>query len=121
MIAPTIIIGLGGIGSDICCRVSRMVKADEQRKRIRFVCIDTDINDLSRRRDEDPRILIIQTSAPYTVGDYLETNPRAKNEWFPNHNILMHKTPTEGAGQVRAISRLAFEEAVKEGRLGTLN
>lgn len=121
MIAPTIIIGLGGIGSDICCRVSKMVKDDRQRKRIRFVCIDTDINDLSRRRDEDPRIITIQTSAPYTVGDYLETNTRAKNDWFPNHNILMHKTPTEGAGQVRAISRLAFEEAVKEGRLAALN
>ena len=121
MIAPTIVIGLGGIGSDICCRVSRMVKDDSQRRRIRFVCIDTDINDLSRRREEDTRIITIQTSAPYTVGDYLETNAKARDEWFPNHNILMHKTPTEGAGQVRAISRLAFEEAVKEGRMAALN
>ena len=113
MIAPTIIIGLGGIGSDICCRVSKQVKDSEQRKRIRFVCIDTDINDLSRRREEDPRIITIQTSAPYMVGNYLDTNTNAKDNWFPVHNILMGKTPTEGAGQVRSISRLAFEEAVR--------
>lgn len=121
MIAPTIIIGLGGIGSDICCRVSKQVKDSEQRKRIRFVCIDTDINDLSRRREEDPRIITIQTSAPYMVGNYLDTNTNAKDNWFPVHNILMGKTPTEGAGQVRSISRLAFEEAVREGRMSALD
>lgn len=120
MIAPTIIIGLGGIGSDICCRVSRQVNDKEQRKRIRFVCIDTDVNDLTRRREEDPRIITIQTSAPYMVSNYLETNTNARDNWFPNHNILMGKTPTEGAGQVRAISRLAFEEAIREGRMRVL-
>lgn len=120
MIAPTIIIGLGGIGSEICCRVSKLVKEDEKRKRIRFVCIDTDVNDLNRRRDEDPRVITIQTSVPYKIGDYLRTNPIAKEEWFPIHNILMGKTPTEGAGQVRAISRLAFEEALREGKMDEL-
>lgn len=121
MIAPTIIIGLGGIGSDICCRVSRQVNDPDQRKRIRFVCVDTDVNDLSQRKAEDPRIITIQTSAPYMVGNYLETNTNAKENWFPTHSILMGKTPTEGAGQVRAISRLAFDEAVREGRLTALD
>lgn len=121
MIAPTIIIGLGGIGSDICCRVSRQVKDKEQRKRIRFVCIDTDVNDLGHRKEEDSRIITIQTSAPYMVSNYLDTNTNARDNWFPVHNILMGKTPTEGAGQVRAISRLAFEEAVKEGRMTALD
>lgn len=120
MIAPTIIIGLGGRGSDICCKVSRLVQNEEQRKRIRFVCIDTDVNDLTQRKKEDSRIITIQTSAPYMVSNYLESNTRARDYWFPNHNILMGKTPTEGAGQVRAISRLAFEEAIREGRLGAL-
>ena len=120
MIAPTIVIGLGGIGSDICCRVSRLVKDKEQRRRIRFVCIDTDINDLTQRQEEDPRLITIQTSAPYTVANYLKTNTRADEKWFPKHNILSGKTPTEGAGQVRAISRLAFDEAVREGRMMAL-
>ena len=121
MIAPTIVVGLGGIGSDICCRVSQQVKDKEQRKRIRFVCIDTDINDLARRKEEDPRIITIQTSAPYMVGNYLDINVNARENWFPTHNILMGKTPTEGAGQVRAISRLAFETAVREGRMTALD
>ena len=120
MIAPTIIVGVGGRGSDICCRVSRLVGNSEQRKRIRFVCIDTDINDLANRKREDSRIRTIQISAPYMVCNYLNTNTRAKNIWFPNHEILMGKTPTEGAGQVRAISRLAFDEAVREGKMQTL-
>ena len=54
------------------------------------------------------------------VCNYLDCNTRAKEDWFPNHNILMGKTPTEGAGQVRAISRLAFDEAVREGRMQDL-
>lgn len=120
MIAPTIIIGLGGIGSDICCRVSRLVRDESQRKRLRFVCIDTDINDLRQRKEEDSRIITIQTSAPYTVGNYLKTNTYAREEWFPVHNILKGKTPTEGAGQVRAISRLAFDTAVREGAMNAL-
>lgn len=120
MIAPTIIVGVGGRGSDICCRVSKLVGNEEQRKRIRFVCIDTDINDLNNRKKEDSRIKTIQISAPYMVCNYLDCNTRAKNEWFPNHNILMGKTPTEGAGQVRAISRLAFDEAVREGKMQAL-
>ena len=120
MIAPTIIIGLGGIGSDICCRVSRLVRDESQRKRLRFVCIDTDINDLRQRKEEDPRIITIQTSAPYTVGNYLKINTYAREEWFPVHNILKGKTPTEGAGQVRAISRLAFDTAVREGAMNAL-
>lgn len=120
MIAPTIIVGVGGRGSDICCRVSKLVGNSEQRKRLRFVCIDTDINDLNNRKKEDSRIRTIQISAPYMVCNYLSTNTRAQNQWFPTHNILMGKTPTEGAGQVRAISRLAFDEAVREGKMQVL-
>lgn len=121
MIAPTIIIGLGGVGSNICCRVSRLVKDESQRRRLRCVCIDTDINDLRQRKEEDPRIITIQTSAPYTVGNYLKINTYAREEWFPVHNILKGKTPTEGAGQVRAISRLAFDTAVREGAMSELD
>lgn len=120
MIAPTIIIGLGGIGSDICCRVSKLVKDEGQRRRIRFVCIDTDVNDLNQRKAEDPEVITIQTSAPYLISEYMAHNKNARENWFPVHNLLMGKVPTEGAGQVRAISRLAFEEAVKEGRVKAL-
>lgn len=49
MIAPTLLVGLGGTGSKIVCRVSQMV-TEEQRKRIGFAVFDTDINELREIR-----------------------------------------------------------------------
>lgn len=121
MIAPTIIVGLGGIGSEIAARVAQHSKSSPQAKRLRFVCIDTDVNDLRKRKEADSSLITIQTSAPYVVSSYLDKNSKAREEWFPVHNILRGKTPTEGAGQVRAISRLAFDEAIREGRLASLD
>ena len=43
MIAPTLLVGLGGTGSKIVSRVSKMV-TEEQRKHIGFAVFDTDIN-----------------------------------------------------------------------------
>jgi len=51
MIAPTLLVGLGGTGSKIVCRVSQMV-TEEQRKRIGFAVFDTDINELREIREE---------------------------------------------------------------------
>lgn len=114
MLAPTLIVGLGGVGSDIVGRVCQQTSA-EQKKRVKFVSIDTDVNDLRSLQDRIPEVATIQTSAPYTVGEYLNNNTIARDTWFPTHHILNTKTPTEGAGQVRAISRLAFDTAVREG------
>lgn len=114
MLAPTLIVGLGGVGSDITKRVC-LQTSEEKKKRVKFVAIDTDVNDLERLRKEAPQVQTIQTSAPYTVGEYLHNNTVARDTWFPTHHILATKTPTEGAGQVRAISRLAFDTALREG------
>lgn len=119
MLAPTLIVGLGGVGSDIVGRVC-VQTSPEQKKRVKFVSIDTDVNDLRNLQDNIPEMTTIQTSAPYTVGEYLDKNPLARDTWFPTHPVLNPKTPTEGAGQVRAISRLAFDTALKEGRMRPL-
>lgn len=121
MTAPTIIIGLGGAGCSIATRVSRKARHLRDSSNLQFVNIDTDCNDLRQRKEDDSTIVQIQTSAPYKIEDYLEQNKAAKEQWFPNHEILMSKTPTEGAGQVRAISRLAFEEAISKGKLKALD
>ena len=34
----------------------------------------------------------IQTSAPYSVGEYLNNNHYARDVWFPTHHILNAKT-----------------------------
>lgn len=42
-------------------------------------------------------------------------------DWYPESGIFANKAMTEGAGQYRSISRLAFEYAVQETKLDVLN
>lgn len=114
MIAPTLLVGLGGTGSKIVCRVSKMV-TEEQRRHIGFAVFDTDINELREIQEENPFIKTIQTSTKMTVGGYLNIDTHARDTWFPVNGILNSKTLTEGAGQVRAISRLALDTAIRTG------
>ena len=80
MIAPTLLVGLGGTGSKIVCRVSQMV-TEEQRKRIGFAVFDTDINELREIREANPFIKTIQTSTKLTVGEYLNIDTHARDDW----------------------------------------
>lgn len=118
--APTLFVGLGGTGSDIVKRVARKV-SEQERRNVAFAVLDTDINDLRKIEKEYPFIKTIQTSQGRTVGEFLEYDKRAKEEWFPTNPILNKKPLTEGAGQVRAISRLAFEMTLREGRMRPLH
>ena len=120
MNAPTLLIGLGGIGCKIVERVSRMV-TEEQRNNIAFAVFDTDINELSEIQRKSPFIKIIQTSTKQTVGEYLNKDTHARDTWFPVNAILNSKTLTEGAGQVRSVSRLAFETVVRANKLEPLH
>ena len=120
MNAPTLIVGLGGKGSEIAVRVSKML-TDEQRRQIGFAVFDTDVNEQKKIRDRYPFIKTIQTSTKLTVGEYLDIDTHSRDTWFPVNALLNSKTLTEGAGQVRAISRLAFETAVRAGKLEPLH
>ena len=71
MLAPTLIVGLGGIGSRITAKLSSMITDPGQRERINFVVFDTDVNELGRVKRENPFIRTVQTSTNMTVGDYL--------------------------------------------------
>lgn len=122
-IAPTLILGLGGTGSKIVEKVAQKVKESENEQfgRIGFVVFDTDINDLGRIRQESPEIYTVQTSTRNTVGEYLGINTNARDNWFPVNEMMNRKTLTEGAAQVRAISRLAFDTTLKGGNLTPLH
>lgn len=122
-IAPTLILGLGGTGSKIVEKVAQKVRESEngQSDRIAFVVFDTDINDLGRIRQESPEIYTVQTSTRNTVGEYLGINTNARDNWFPVNEMMNRKTLTEGAAQVRAISRLAFDTTLKGGNLTPLH
>ena len=58
MIAPTLLVGLGGTGSKIVCKVSKLV-TEEQRKNLGFAVFDTDINELREIQRLNPFIKII--------------------------------------------------------------
>lgn len=122
-IAPTLILGLGGTGSKIIEKVADKVRESgtSQSERIAFVVFDTDINDLDRIRRQSPEIYSVQTSTRNTVGEYLNINTNARDNWFPVNEMLNRKTLTEGAAQVRAISRLAFDTTLKGGNLVALH
>lgn len=120
MNAPTLIVGLGGKGSEVALRVSKMLTA-EQRQKIGFAVFDTDVNELRTIKERNPHVKTIQTSTKLSVGEYLDIDVHSRDTWFPVNAILNSKTLTEGAGQVRAISRLAFETAVRAGKLEPLH
>lgn len=120
MNAPTLLIGLGGTGCKILERVSKLVKSD-QRKNIAFAAFDTDINDLRGIQERNPFIKIVQTSTKQAVGEYLNKDIHARDTWFPVNAILNGKTLTEGAGQVRSISRLAFDTVLRAGKIEPLH
>jgi hypothetical protein len=56
-----------------------------------------------------------------TVGDYLHLDEFTRDNSFPVNPNLYRKTLSEGAGQVRAISHLAFVTAMKRGFLEPLD
>lgn len=120
MIAPTLIVGLGGTGSKIVQKVYKLA-TPAQRKNLSFVVFDTDINELRDIMEITPAIKTVQTSANLTVGEYLDADRTARDEWFPVNKIMNRKAMTEGAGQVRAISRLAFDSVIQQGRMTPLD
>lgn len=111
-------VGVGGIGGRIVRKVASLAKNDDLSK-ARFVIMDTDVNDLNRAEGEI-NISAIQTSSPRTIRDYLLQDKDAREEWFPNNMIINSKTVSEGAGQVRSISRLALNATIRTGAINKL-
>lgn len=124
MNAPTLIVGLGGTGSKVALKVATQVNdqtSDDLKNRIAFAVFDTDVNELREIKKENPFVHTIQTSTKLSVGEYLDIDTHARDTWFPVNAILNSKTLTEGAGQVRAVSRMAFETALRAGKMEELH
>ena len=117
--APTLFVGVGGTGSGIVQAVAEMCKPGEL-ENINFVCMDTNVNDLSGVAKSGAHIYTVQTSNTQTVGGYLDYDQDALRNWFPKNAVLYDKTVSEGAGQVRAISRLALNSTIKTGKIRPL-
>lgn len=115
----TLFIGLGGIGSEIVTRIAELCRPGEE-ENLRFVAMDTNANDLKCVRESRAHIVPIQTSSTQSVLDYLINDDDARTKWFPNNTTLYPKTVSEGAGQVRAISRLALNATIRTGEIQKL-
>ena len=118
-VTATLLVGLGGLGSSIVNRIYGEVKKNGQDKKVEAVIIDTDIGSLNKNTNIDP-IYRIQTSENSTVKGLLDRDPSCK-EWFPEHPVILNSQILEGAGMVRAISRLALKNAIKSNKLSVLN
>lgn len=115
----TLFVGVGGIGSDIVKRVAERCRGSEL-DNLKFVAMDTNANDLNEVKKSGATITYVQTSSTQSVLDYLKNDKDARNNWFPNNTTLYSKTVSEGAGQVRAISRLALNATIKNGNIQPL-
>ncbi len=120
---PTLLIGLGGIGSRVVDEVYGMIPMD---KRDRIAChiFDTNVNDISKLENLD-KDWCTQISKAMTVEQYLHNlrdNEQYVLDWFPHEQReIRRKSLTEGAGQVRSISRLGYRAAMQDGRLSNLH
>ncbi len=117
--APTLFVGVGGTGCKIVKKVADLC-APEEKENINFLCLDTNVNDLSDVANGKSKIYWVQTSNTQTVGSYLDYDEEARKKWFPKNAVMYDKTVSEGAGQVRAISRLALNSTIKTGRIRPL-
>ena len=117
--APTLFVGVGGTGCKIVKKVCDLC-APEEKENINFLCLDTNVNDLSVVANGKSKIYWVQTSNTQTVGSYLDYDEEARKKWFPKSAVMYDKTVSEGAGQVRAISRLALNSTIKTGKIRPL-
>lgn len=113
---PTILVGLGGIGSQIVNNIYGNLPP-EKRENVAIHAFDTDINSI--RNLEHLGDHVTQTSTKRSIEEYLHLHPSLKN-WFPENPYLLTKNMTQGAGQIRSVSRLAFRCAMDEGKLSGL-
>lgn len=119
VVAPTLFVGVGGTGCKIVKKVADLC-APEEKENINFLCLDTNVNDLSDVANGKSKIYWVQTSNTQTVGSYLDYDEEARKKWFPKNAVMYDKTVSEGAGQVRAISRLALNSTIKTGKIRPL-
>jgi len=108
---PTLILGIGGIGCRIAANINDLLRP-EDREHIAIVGMDTNVNDLAQLANRGIRT--IQTSDDRTVGEYLQMHPEYMS-WFPVNQFTVSRGMLNGAGQIRAISRLAALAAEENG------
>ncbi len=117
---PTILIGLGGLGSYIVDTIYSWIP-EERRKRVAIHAFDTNVNDIAKLKHLTKEH-VTQTSTNWTVAEYLRMADDSVKDWFPfEQSEVLRKSLTDGAGQIRVVSRLAYRAAMESGKLNKLH
>jgi len=131
-VKPTIIIGIGGSGGDVLLRIRKRFferyGALQQFPIVSYLWIDTDATDkaipnsaaISEQiafANNEKLMTTIPDTTQYTSD--LNTYPNIKSWFYPGLSKL--KTMNEGAGQIRAYSRLGFYDHYTEIRQAISN
>lgn len=106
---PTLLVGLGGIGCAIADMTSGLL-SEEDREYVGVIGMDTNVEDLKKLK-----IKHICTSDERTVREFLIEHPEYR-KWFPVNKFIVNRGMQTGAGQIRAISRLAGLASQEAGR-----
>ena len=112
MARKTLVIGLGGTGCSVVEQVKTFVGDNTQS--IQFVGMDTDSN-----RAGSYHLDVIRTGRNILAERLMDKKPEM-NEWFPYDPNLLGRTMQNGAGQVRALSRLALKDVIRQRGMGRL-
>lgn len=107
---PTILIGIGGIGSKIVAETFKTL-SEEDKETIAAVCMDTDSSTFDKYSGLGLDGMI-QTSTNEIVGDYLKKDNKMRS-WFQRNPLLETKSLIEGAGQIRQLSRMAAQVCIE--------
>ena len=125
---PTLIIGLGGIGSRIVEGVYRqfIARGPEpiDKRNVVFLCLDTDQGDIEKRKkvmhEIENNVVKTSSDSSDTIAGYIEriSHNTDVRKWFDISSPELNSMPlNKGAAQVRMASRLALMSAINEGKL----
>lgn len=116
---PVLLIGLGGTGSKIAAKIYNEVPEEEKKKVVVHI-FDTDVNEVLGLKVSDRTIISTDlTVEKCLLKDYMRQSNA--DSWFPVEYPTIMKTKfSDGAGQIRAISRLAYMDAIASGKLKDL-
>lgn len=116
--AQTLLLGLGGTGSEIVNNVA----AELKKRRIQIndgqICcavLDTNDNDREKIINTGVGIPVIPTSKTRNVASYLQmySNKGVRN-WMPESPALLKESMKDGASQMRSKSRLALMDILED-------
>ena len=127
---PTLIIGLGGVGSliveGIYRKFMKMDHTDLEKANAVFLCLDTAEDDIEARRKVMEPDNVVKTSSDKsaTIGHYIESirHRTTVEKWFDTRSRELNEMPlNKGAAQVRMASRLAMMSAINEGKFAAID